>query len=159
MIGLLGCRSADRETTSDKALNEQSVLNYMEAGWNAGNNPELRELLSEDYVRYLNGLQVANGVLEAEAYIQNYLNAFPNLSVTVGTMVESELQVAAFWTFEGTNTGEFGEYLPTGKKARVSGASLFTFNKDGRIQREDTFYNELYLLQQLGYTLIPPNLE
>ncbi len=156
---LLGCRSDGKDNLANATTNEQLVLNYVEESWNAGNNPELEKLLSEEYVRYLNGLQVANGVLELEAYIQNYLNAFPNLKVTVESAVAADNKVAAFWTFEGTNTGVFGEYQPTGKKARVKGASLFTFDAEGKITREDTFYNELYLLQQLGYTLLPPNLE
>lgn len=158
-ICLIGCRSVDREDTGEADAYKRLVLNFVEASWNAGEKPEIENLLSDDYVRYLNGLEVANGVLELEAYIQNYLNAFPNLKVTVNAMVTSDSRVAAFWSFEGTNTGEFGEYLPTGKKAMVEGASLFTFDAAGKIEREDTFYNELYLLQQLGYTLLPPNLE
>jgi steroid delta-isomerase-like uncharacterized protein len=97
--------------------------------------------------------------MELEAYIINFIRAFPTLKIEIDTMIQKEQQIITTWTFQGTNTGEFAEYLPTGKKAKVSGVSLFLFDKEGKITREDTYYNELYLLQQLGYTLQPPSLE
>ena len=65
----------------------------------------------------------------------------------------------AHWTFTGTNTGIFGEFPATGKKAKVSGMSLLSFDEEGKLYREEVYYNELDLLQQLGYTLVPPALE
>ena len=159
MVFLSGCRSEESKESSESHSHERLVLEYVDSGWNARDTPELSNILSENFVRNLNGLQVVQGVMEMQAYIQNYLNAFPNLKITVEQIVKSDKQVVAVWIFEGTNTGEFGEFTPTGKKARVSGISLFTFAADGKISQEDTFYNELYLLQQLGYTLKPPNLE
>jgi steroid delta-isomerase-like uncharacterized protein len=115
--------------------------------------------MTNDFIRNLNGITVANGPAELEAYIKNYIRAFPTLKIKIDTMIQKDRQVITTWTFQGTNTGEFAEYLPTGKMAKVSGVSLFRFNKEGKITREDTYYNELYLLQQLGYTLNPPNQE
>ena len=116
-------------------------------------------MMTKDFIRNLNGITVANGQLELEAYIKNFIRAFPTMKIKIDTMIQKDWQVVTTWTFKGTNTGEFAEYLPTGKKAKVSGVSLFRFNEEGKIIREDTYYNELYLLQQLGYTLNPPNLE
>ena len=159
MILTSGCRTSENSDLGGASFQEQRVLSYVDYGWNAERMSDLQGLLSEDYVRKLNGIQVAHKPVELEAYIQNYQRAFPNLKINVERMVESDSLVVAFWTFEGTNTGEFGEFIPTGKKARVSGVSLFAFDPDGKIVSEDTYYNELYLLQQLGYNLIPPNLE
>ncbi len=128
-------------------------------GWNSRNLSALGEVLADGYVRSLNGIPVVKGTVELKAYILNYQRAFPDLKVTVDHWIQSGEQVVTVWTFDGTNTGEFGEYVPTGKKAIVSGVSLFILDDENRIKREDTYYNELYLLQQLGYSLIPPNLE
>ncbi len=153
------CESPKKNSFSGRSPGQELVLKYVDSGWNSSDIPALRELLSDKYVRNLNGIQVVKGSVELEAYIQNYRRAFPDLVITVNRWMESDEKVVAEWTFEGTNTGEFGEYVPTGKKARVSGVSIFLLNGENKIDREDTYYNELYLLQQLGFSLIPPKLE
>ena len=63
------------------------------------------------------------------------------------------------WHSTGTNTGRFGELPATGKKVKIEGLSHLYFNEDGKMYQEDVFYNELNLLQQLGYSLNPPIVE
>ena len=139
---------------------QETMVNiYVDSCWNMHKTNKVKELMTTDFTRNVNGISVANGPMELEAYIMNFIRAFPTLKIEIDTMILKERQVITTWTFQGTNTGEFAEYLPTGKKAKVAGVSLFLFNKDGKITREDTYYNELYLLQQLGYTLQPPSLE
>ena len=132
---------------------------YVDSCWNKHKTNSVKELITTEFTRNVNGISVANGSMELEAYIINFIRAFPTLKIEIDTMIQKEQQIITTWTFQGTNTGEFAEYLPTGKKAKVSGVSLFLFDKEGKITREDTYYNELYLLQQLGYTLQPPSLE
>lgn len=159
LSGLLGCQSVIREGTDQSDLQETLVNRYVDSCWNQHKLVSVQELMTNDFTRNLNGIAVANGPVELEAYIKNFIRAFPTLKIKIDTMIQKDKQVITTWTFEGTNTGEFAEYLPTGKKAKVSGISLFQFNEEGKIIKEDTYYNELYLLQQLGYTLNPPNLE
>lgn len=155
----LACGSPEKTTNSGHSLRKQVVTKYVDSGWNSNDGSTLGKILADEFVRNLNGIQVVKGSVELDAYIQNYRKAFPDLRVTLDQWVESGEQVVAVWTFEGTNTGVFGEFTPTGKKARVHGVSMFTLNEENKISREDIYYNELYLLQQLGYELIPPNLE
>ena len=67
--------------------------------------------------------------------------------------------VFTHWEVDGPNTGIFAEAPATGKKIKISGLSLIYFNKEGKIYKENVCYNELDLLQQLGYTLVPPVLK
>ncbi len=159
LTGLFGCQSVSKEGTDQRERQEAVVNTYVDSCWNKHNILSIHELMTKDFTRNLNGITVANGQKEFEAYIKNFIRAFPTMKIKIDTMIQKDRQVVTTWTFEGTNTGEFAEYLPTGKKAKVSGVSLFRFNEEGRIIREDTYYNELFLLQQLGYTLNPPNLE
>lgn len=157
--GLFGCQSVvevDEETTDGQ---EVKVNIYVDSCWNRHKTLLVHDLMTDDYTRNLNGIRVANGKIELEANIKNYIRAFPTLKIKIDTMIQKDRHVVTTWSFEGTNTGEFGECMPTGKKVKVSGVSIFQFNDAGNILREDTYYNELYLLQQLGYTLTPPNLE
>jgi steroid delta-isomerase-like uncharacterized protein len=153
-----GCGTTEKKTGSD-LTGQQLVLRYLDSGWNAKDRPALQQILSEGFIRNVNGIQISRGSSELEAYIQNYQRAFPDLRISTDRILESEKELVLVWTFEGINTGEFGENLPTGKKAVVSGVSLFRLDADDKIEREDTYYNELYLLQQLGYTLNSPILD
>ncbi|NNJ88757.1 MAG: SnoaL-like domain-containing protein [Eudoraea sp.] len=159
VTGLCGCQNVVKEATVQKDQQEAAVRVYVDSCWNQHNMLMIRELMTNDFKRNLNGISVANGHMELEAYIKNFIRAFPTLRIKVDDMIQKDQQVITTWSFEGTNTGEFAEYLPTGKKAKVSGVTLFQFNEEGKILREDTYYNELYLLQQLGYSLQPPNME
>ncbi len=136
-----------------------AVNTFVDSCWNQHKVLAIKELMTNDFTRNLNGISVAKGPMEMEANMMTFIRAFPDLKIKIDEMIQKDQSVATTWTFEGTNTGEFAECLPTGKKAMVSGVTLFLFNADGKIVREDTYYNELYLLQQLGYTLHPPNLE
>jgi steroid delta-isomerase-like uncharacterized protein len=63
------------------------------------------------------------------------------------------------WTITATNTGEFSDYPATGKKVKVSGITRLDLNEEGKIIYENIYYNELSLMQQLGYTLSMPKIE
>ncbi len=159
LSALSGCQSIINETMVQRDHQEAVVNRYVDSCWNEHKMITLHEMMTADFSRNLNGINVANGPVELEAYINNYIEAFPTLKIKIDAMIQKERKVVATWSFEGINTGEFAENLPTGKKAKVTGVSIFRFNKEGKILSEDTYYNELYLLQQLGYTLQPPNLK
>jgi len=88
-----------------------------------------------------------------------YFIGFPDATVTVSEISTVDNLLFTRWNFSGTNTGVFGDFPATGKKVDVSGCSTLKFNNEGKIASEDVYYNELELLQQLGYTLNPPVLE
>ena len=109
--------------------------------------------------RRVNTILVANNRSEVGANISVFLNGFPDLIITLDYLQISDGYAFLNWTFQGSNTGVFGEFPATGKKVKVSGISKIHFNSNGKIDEEDLYYNELDLLQQLGYTLTPPNFE
>ncbi|MEZ2415617.1 ester cyclase [Muriicola sp. E247] len=158
-IALIGCQTVEKKGPESTSNVEKVVITYVDSCWNTGDFSALDSIVGKGFVRNLNGLEVANGPMELEAYIQNYIRAFPNLRITVNKFIEKDDKVILEWSFSGTNTGEFAEFIATGKKAIVNGVTLITFDSEGKMIQENTYYNELYLLQQLGFTLNPPNLK
>ena len=63
------------------------------------------------------------------------------------------------FNIKGTNTGPYGDLGVTGKKVNVNGLSRIDFNENGKIVYETIFYNELSMLQQLGYELTEPKID
>ena len=133
--------------------------NFIEYGWNNANMDSLRGVLAENYVKHLNGIQIAANQSEMEANMNIYFTGFPDGEVSIDNVLIKNNNLFANWTYSGTNTGVFGETPPTGKKINIQGSCNLQFNEKGEILREAVYFNELELLQQLGYTLNPPVLE
>ena len=91
----------------------------------------------------------------ARAFNQSFLNAIPDLHFAVQRVLPSPEVVVIQWVGTGTQTGPLatpsGELLPpTGRTATVAGVFLVEV-RDGRIAREQTYWDELELLGQLGH--------
>ena len=127
--------------------------------WNKGNMGLLNDISADNYIRKINGITVADTRKDVQANLGVFLTGFPDSKVTVDKTILEGRQLVVHWNFTGTHMGIFGELRPTGKKAKISGCTILEFNQIGKIQREEVHYNELDLVQQLGYTLIPPVLE
>lgn len=134
-------------------------MSLIEDGWNKGDMEKLKAISAENYVRILNGVVVADNRNALQVNIGVFLTGFPGCEVTVDQILLKDDQLVAHWTFTGTHTGIFGNLPPTGKKANVSGCATLQFNEEGKIMREEVYYNELDLVQQLGYSLVPPTLK
>lgn len=127
--------------------------------WNNQDTTLLTGISVENFVRHLNGIQIAVSKREMQAHMNVFFTAFPDLKLTLDTLTIDNNRVFLEWTSKGTNTGVYGEVAPTGKKIKMNGFSHLYFTDEGVLSREDVYYNELDFLQQLGYTLKPPILE
>lgn len=132
---------------------------FIEDCWNKKDLTPLSSISTEDVIRKVNGLTISKNKNEMEASMTIYFIGFPDLVITnSNTYIKDNLAFIDF-IFSGTNTGVFAEYPATGKKVKVKGFSILHYNDEGKMYMEDICYNELDLLQQLGYTLNPPILE
>ena len=133
--------------------------NFVEHAWNNSNMDSLKILLTDNFVKHLNGIQIAKNKSEMEANMNIYFKGFPDGKISTENVQVKGDNLFAQWVYTGTNTGMFGEYPPTGKKVTVHGYTNIQFNTVGKMIREAVYFNELELLQQLGYSLNPPVLE
>lgn len=127
--------------------------------WNAQKTVQLKIISNEKFMRTMNGIEMAGNQEEIKAHMQVYFNGFPDLELKMNEIYSADNRAFTKWIFTGTNTGIFGESPATGKKVKILGSSFIYFNNQGEIIREDVFYNELDLLQQLGYTINLPIVE
>ncbi len=147
------------QTHSHENVIEKNIHTLIDSCWNNKDITQLIAISTENFTKHLNGIKVVDTQNEMQAHMNVFLDAFPDLHVQLNQLDIQENKVFVHWTATGTNTGVFGEVAATGKKIKVSGLSHFYFDKLGKLVRENAVYNELDLLQQLGYTLNPPNLE
>lgn len=157
---LISC--CDRQQEEQKAILAKTAIidanmkSLVADCWNRKDMATLRNITSEGCTRTLNGIQVANNQKEMEAAMHIFFTAFPDLNIVANNAVVKDDQAFTQWTLTGTNNGIFGESPATGKKVIISGYTYANFDNDGKLNSEKVYYNELDLLQQLGYVLTPP---
>jgi len=61
---------------------------------------------------------------------RSFMNAFPDLKISMNNVIPRSLRVEYHWTLEGTNTGPGG----TGKKVHIAGYEEWKFGADGLIE-------------------------
>lgn len=154
-----GTRDTAKEKNEYEALIQANYTSFINNGWNLKDIDNMKILSSINYSWNLNGIEVAGNQSEMEAIMKVYFTGFPDGQITLGSPLVKNDRLATRWIFKGTNTGVYSEKPPTGKRVEVSGFSEILFDDSGKMIREDIYYNELELLQQLGYSLIPPDLE
>jgi len=155
LIPMGSCNQKDQSQDTEKA-NEQAVINFVDIVWNNKDISNLESFFSNDLTRRVNNVEIASNMQELSANIQVYFIGFPDLNLNINEIFSYNDQVFMNWTITGTNTGVFGEFPATGKKIKVSGITRIDIDKTGKFIYEDVYYNELALLQQLGYNLTPP---
>jgi hypothetical protein len=152
------------EAHISSAIKHDSIIKahlnmYVDSCWNRGDTTFLSQIATDRFSRNLNGITVAKTKREMQAHMNLFFIAFPDLQLTLGKAYVSDNTVFLHWTSSGSNTGIFGETMATGKKVTIEGLSQLYFDSEGKLYGEDVMYNELDLLQQLGYTLNLPNLK
>jgi steroid delta-isomerase-like uncharacterized protein len=158
LLPLEACNQQDKKQDIEK-VNEMAVMNFITTVWNDKDVSNLEAFFSNEFTRRVNNVEIASNLQELSANIQVYFTGFPDLNLSIDQIYSSHDHVFINWTITGTNTGVFGEFPATGKKIKVNGITRFDIDEIGKFIYEDVYYNELALLQQLGYNLTPPVFE
>ncbi len=155
MLFGIGCSTKD-----DNEIRQIMRLTMtIEDIWNHKNIVSFKNASINLNKKYLNGVQLAANQLETVSYLNLFFTGFPDSTVKLDNVVLKDNRFYLHWHLYGTNTGNFDSIPPTGKKININGYATILLNKNGKMIQEEVFYNELDLLEQLGYTLKPPNLE
>ena len=114
------------------------------------------DVRAQDYVAYA-PVSLEPAPLDSEAwtrFLSGFVEAFPDLRLTVEDAVGEGDLVAQRIHFAGTHTGEFQGLPPTNRKVEFSGLELNRF-VDGRVVEHWFQMDSLTLLQQLGLVVVP----
>lgn len=89
----------------------------------------------------------------ARAYNETYLRAFSDLRFVVEREVNAGDVQVVLWEATGTHDGPLalptGDVPATGRRGKVRGVFVAEW-RDGKVYREQSFWNQIELLQQLG---------
>ena len=83
-------------------------------------------------------------------HYEELLGAFPDMDIqTVARHVTDEAVILEV-VVTGTHTGQWRELPPLGRKMRSRVCAIYTFDEEGLLELERTYYDKGIILEQLG---------
>ena len=144
-----GAENKPKVATQDAA---KKHVEERDAAWTAKDGKKVAATYTADAVIAMPG---ANGMEESkpaemEKRMAMYASAFPDLKhTTIRGVVDGDVAVIQ-WVVTGTNSGEFMGEKPTNKKIGYAGASVLWFSDDGKVKRENAYFDMSTMMGQLG---------
>ena len=139
LITIAGCTSE-----YDKMI--EFGQNYT-AAWNSKQPEQMASFYAVDGILIINKGTPAAGTKQLEETARSFMEAFPDMILTMDSLSMQNGTYRYYWTFKGTNTGPGG----TGNKVDFSGFEEWTMNEEGLIEKSiGTFDAEDYQKQLEG---------
>ena len=131
-----------------KQLNPAALRDFAArytAAWCSQDAASVAEFFSPNGSLTINDGKPAIGRQAITAVAQGFMNAFPDMIVSMDEVHESAGHVIYNWKLTGTNTGPGG----TGKQVRISGSESWQFGGDGLIAESLGSFDETEYKRQL----------
>ena len=140
---VIGFLFASSLTEQNKAIARRAFEEIL----NQGHFKLAEELYAKDFVNH--GIHRDASLEEDQAALKGWHQAFPDVVIAPEKLIAEDDLVTVYWIARGTNTGT-GNGLPaTGKKAELSGITIWRI-VDGKIKEEWSAFDQLSMMQQLG---------
>jgi predicted ester cyclase len=130
-----------------ETANTQLARRWFEDVWNRRHEATIHELLHPEAVGHLEGVDV-HGVAEFLDARASLLGAFPDLHVTLDSVIGSGDDVALRWSARATHRGPELGMAPTDRAVAFRGMSWFRF-ANGRLVEGWDSWNQGGLLESL----------
>jgi predicted ester cyclase len=101
------------------------------AAWNSKKPEKMASFYAQDGSLTVNNGTPAVGRDQLTETAKSYMEAFPDMELTMDSLVADSDTYKYHWTFIGTNTGPSG----TGNKVNFSGFERWTMNNEGLVQK------------------------
>jgi len=166
-LALLLCLTFSCQQPTEEAIEEgiteeeaKALLDSVLEIWNNGNLALVEDVFAPEIVARTSTFpEDIVGLEGINSWVTFARTAFPDLLMTFDEVIVKGDKIVARFTFSGTNTGPlnmpFGDLPPTDKKVRITGLGIDRV-QNGKITEELVVYNVLDMMQQLGFTLTPP---
>jgi steroid delta-isomerase-like uncharacterized protein len=135
--------SADKQTEHNKDI----AIKVFSEIYGAGKLDLINEMFADDFVDDSPG--GGRGRAFVKSAVTDFRTAFPDLHFELEDIFAADNKVVVRYAASGTQTGPFGQFLPSGKPVYVRGITIFQVT-DGKIKREWTEYDQLGLMRQIG---------
>ncbi len=132
IIVIVGCESQKSEYEKMIEFGEKYT-----AAWNSKDPEQMAAFYAEDGTLTVNNGAPAVGRKQLAETAKSYMEAFPDMKLTMDSLVSDSGTYRYHWTFIGTNARPGG----TGNKVNFSGFERWTMNNKGLVQKSIGTYD------------------
>jgi len=135
-------------TTRTKSMSQSELTDFATryaAAWSSQNPEDLASFYADEGSLRVNAGDPAVGRTAIAAKARGFMEAFPDMVVTMDSVSQEENRATFHWTWTGTNTGPGG----TGRPVRISGYEEWMFSADGLIVESKGHYDETEYQRQM----------
>jgi predicted ester cyclase len=129
-------------------MSEAVFREHIEQIWNNKNARAIERFIAPNY-RGFDGAEAISGIEGYKRHFVGLTTGFPDLRITIASILEAADRVAARWVVDATHTGNFGDFPPTGLRVRVTGMAIARIT-NGQLVEEHANSDALGLLKQIG---------
>jgi steroid delta-isomerase-like uncharacterized protein len=133
--------------------NKAVAKRFFEEVWSQGNVAVIDELVAENAVNHGNPPEIPNNREGFKMFAGMYLNAFPDMAMTIDDVIAEGEKVVVRWTAVGKHKGELMGIPATDKDVTVTGISIDRF-AGGKIVESWGEFDLAGMLMQMG--VAPP---
>lgn len=157
IVLILSCQPVEDKVFSDEEA-KVFLSRFMETVMNADTILAEELLHPECVLRYPLLPEPIEGIDAYKDFIKTVPKTFSNFTATIEEVNVKGDKIWCRYTMKGVHTGPMGDIPATGKEFQVTGMAI-TQVADGKIIKDETYWNVLGFYQQLGFKLTPPNVE
>ena len=110
--------------------NKQILTSYTQAALVEGDLDAIPRFIAPEYVHHAPPAPDIHGIDGMRGAVVAYRSAFSDLSIEIHDMVAEGDRVATRLTVQGTHSGEFMRFAPTGRRIRLDVIALDRFASD-----------------------------
>ena len=130
-------------------MNQSELVDFATryaAAWSGQDPEELASFYAEDGALAVNDGAPAVGRAAIAATARGFMDAFPDMVVTMDAVSRDGDHAVFHWTWTGTNSGPGG----TGRRVRISGYEQWTLTAGGLIRSSEGHYDEAEYQRQVS---------
>lgn len=136
-------------------MNKEAFLReFMDKVWNKQGFDQVTQYVHPAYTVHLDTTDPWEGkTLDHEEFktrLQFSFGSFPDMHFEITSAIEEQNHVAITWIMTGTNTGNIGEFPPTGRTIKTNGMTIYHFN-EGLISGHTQVFDRVTVMKQLGF--------
>lgn len=102
---------------------------------------------AEDGELTINNGKTAKGTLAITNVVKGFMEAFPDMIVSLDSLITTSEKTRFYWTLTGTNNGTDG----TGNKVKINGFEEWALNDKGLIQESKGYFDDKEYKRQLEF--------
>ena len=134
-------------TTNDE--NAAIASRWFEEALNGADLTVLDEILSPEFTYHSGTVSEMNADDLAESALGPILVGFPDVEYSIEQVFSGDDAVTLIWSAQGTHTGPFQGYAPSGESATWTGINVYRF-ECGRVVEVWAEFDALGRLRQMG---------